>query len=449
MADQPEPQGQPQAAPAAERPSTPAPPQPPAPTAALVPAATALATQRAGTMQQAFQGLMPTSIGEAFTLAGYLAKSNAIPKSMRAGQRGGGPESVLTVILAGMELGLTPIRALQSITNISGTLAMRADLQLALARKGGVLVFYDEGYEVKGKTDANLKRRLELAHPKLDPDHVELAYEKILAAIQDMPAGKPYAWAFGQRVGDPAPHLRTFTWADAEVAFTYDEDPEKPDGPKVKKPLSQKFNYQAFPGDMYPKRARTRLLQILGSDVLAGLPAVEALEGGQAFIEAESVTDGPSDADNLLAEIEADDPEMATTIRNGFTQLRMGTAKQLQKLVQFRDKPADLVEWLKNEWAARHGRERKREDVLGGDGQQQPAPAGTSQPAPVQDGQVIEDPKPAAGGTNPPPAETKPAPAEAERPAADTKPPAPETPPAGKGSKARDLADRFKRGVTF
>ena len=446
MPDPTDTQGAVPVAPPAERPSVPPPTPPPTHSPAgqaLVPATTALATQRAGTMQQAFQGLMPTSIGEAVTLAGYLAKSNAIPKSLRAGQRGGGTEAVLTVVLAGMELGLTPIRALQSITNISGTLAMRADLQMALVRRDKVLAFYDEGFEVKGKTDANLQRRLALI-PKVDPDHVELAYEKIQAAIQDVPAGKPYAWAFGQRAGDPIPHLRTFTWVDAETAFTYDEDQDNPDGRKVKKKLSEKFNYQAFPADMYPKRARTRLLQILASDTLAGLPAVEALEGGQMVIDAEAVTDGPSDADHLLAEIEATDPEAATTIRNGFTQLRMGAAKQLQKLVQFRDKPADLIAWLKDEWAARHGKERKRDDVMS-------TPAnGAAAPQPVQDGQVIEDPKPAAPETIPAPADTKPAPAATNAaPAATNAPSGEPPPPTGKGSKARNLADRFKAGVTF
>ncbi len=99
----------------------------------------ALVAARNQTMALAFSGLVPTTIGEAVVLCTNLAKSDAIPKGLR-----GKPESILTVVMAGLEINLTPIRAIQSITNISGNLCMKSDLQLALVRRSGLLVYFDE-----------------------------------------------------------------------------------------------------------------------------------------------------------------------------------------------------------------------------------------------------------------------------------------------------------------
>lgn len=411
-----------------------------------------LATQRAGVMQTAYRGLIPTSIGEAFILAGYLAKSNSIPKSLRTGSTGGGPESVLTVILAGMELGLSPIKALQSITNISGTLCIKADLQLGIAR--GILAFYDEGFEEKGRTDSNVGRRVTLGLKRpllaagLDEDQVaeqiELVIAKIMAAAQPLPEGKPYGWAMGIRQGQVQAHVRTFTWADAEAAVIYEKDEDNPGAPKERKPLSQKFNYKSFPGDMYPKRARTRVLQILANDVLAGLPAVEQLEGGQ-IIDAEfTVNHGDGDdVDTLMAAIRDEDAEAATTVEAAFTQLRMGRGAQLQKLTQFKGKPKELVTWLKDEWAGRKGKGRVHPDVLSGEpaganaaggsaGAQQPA-ASSRAADPKSAGGSLSDlaaqatAKAAEAETAARAAGPKPVEREPDPPVAETNQPGPET----------------------
>lgn len=406
------------------------------PSQALVPASTALAIERAGTMQTAFQGLMPTSIGEVALLSQHLAKSSAIPGGMK-----GQPDTVFTIVWAGMELGLTPIRALQSISNISGTLCMKADLQLALAKSKAVLGFWEEGFEERGKTDGNLADRIQLTFklakiPDFE-DQAVLTIQKITAVTSDLKPGNPYGWAVGCRTGDPRIQVRTFTFADAERAIIYEKDEGNPNGPREKKPLSQKFNYKSFPGDMYPKRARTRLLQILASDVTNGLPAVETLEGGQVIdAEYSRVEDEASGdtADSLLAAVEVEHPELGMAIRNGFKQLTMNQAKQLQKLTQFKGKPNDLLEWMKTEYANRKGVPRHQADVLGqpGDTPQQPA---TTQAPPVQDAQVIEEPQ----------QQTQ---QQTEQPAA-AGPESVKEEPKKKASKTGDLAARFKAGATF
>jgi hypothetical protein len=80
----------------------------------------------------------------------------------------------------------------------------------------------------------------------------------------------------------------------------------------------------------------------------------------------------------------------------------VGRAARLQKLVQFKGKPKDLVAWLKDEYAHRKGVDRAHPDVLSG----QPAKAADAKPAaatvepkaqpgPIIDAEVADD-RPAA-----------------------------------------------------
>jgi hypothetical protein len=140
--------------------------------------------------------------------------------------------------------------------------------------------------------------------------------------------------------------------------------------------------------------------------VLAGMPAVESLED---VIDAEVVRDVPAESfphrDGLLGEIAEQDSNLALQIKRGFEQLSMNDARQLQRLVEFRGKPADLLAWLKDEWAARQGSGRKKADVLGVD----PGKPGGDHTVKVtvQNGQVVDvEHKPTP---EPTPAPTKPA----------------------------------------
>lgn len=293
-------------------------------------------TGRQTAMTTAFQGLIPTSIGEAYTLANYLAKSQAIPKFYR-----GKPDTVLTVILAGLEVGLTPIRSLNNLTNISGNLGMKADLQLALVRRSGLLGYYDEGFEVRGETDTDLATRTQDG-------------PKILALVKTIPGGKPYGWATAGRKG-AGEHLttRTFTWIDAETAEIWErEDDGDGGGGRKKSKLSAKFNYVAFPGDMYPKRARGRVLQITHSDVLAGMLSTEAMEGGQVpVIDVESEpADTPDDLLGAMTDGQRD------AVSAGFDFLKFSSARRLQKLVEYRGRADDLATWLRDEAGQRTGK---------------------------------------------------------------------------------------------
>lgn len=84
------------------------------------------------------QGVQLASIDEAFRFAKAVVASGFAPRGMEK------PESVMIAIQLGMELGLTPMAALQNTAVINGRPAIYGDAALALVRASGQLVTYTE-----------------------------------------------------------------------------------------------------------------------------------------------------------------------------------------------------------------------------------------------------------------------------------------------------------------
>lgn len=377
-----------------------------APDQALIPAQPrppgAVMTSRQATMATAFKGLIPTSIGEAQTLAAALAKSEVIPKALR-----GKPDDCFVVIMTGLELGLSPLQAVNNISIISGNLSLKANLQLAIVRQSGLLTYWDEGFD---QTSQN-------------PDDW-------------------FGWAEVSRQGvvDPADpkklkvFRREFGVRQAKRVRTYENQRDIT--------LDQKTNYQNWPDRMYPYRARSWVLEAVFGDVLKGLPSTEGLVDGQV-IDAEFTVDQNArhdDIDALMAAIVDQDADLATGIEAGFDALKLSPARRLQKLVEFKGKPKDLLVWLRDEYGQRAGKGK----------------AGTERQA-KEAAQVLNGPTPAPDAgqatTAPDPDPTPQAPVEVT-PAAQPGP-TPDT-PATAGAKARQAAavaksfrDTFKPGATF
>jgi hypothetical protein len=280
---------------------------------------------RSEAMSTAMRGLVPQTLGEAFQLATYLAKSEVIPKSLR--QK---PESVLAVIMQGIELGLTPLMAVNNITIISGNMALKANLQLAIVRNSGLLATWDEGF-VSGPADDDTKT---------------------------------FGWCEVARVGvkDRDGKLkvfrREFSVANAKKVtiedMVWSEERHRMVPSGQTSTLADKDNYQNWPERMYPYRARSWVLESVFGDILKGLPSVEGIEGGQ-IIQAE-VVDVEPDADALLAAIRDASGEVATSIELGFDALAFPPGRRLQKLKEYKDRPADLAEWLRKEYSERRGK---------------------------------------------------------------------------------------------
>ena len=83
-------------------------------------------------------GVQLQSIDEAFRFARAVVASGWAPKGMEK------PESVMIAIQFGMEIGLTPMAALQNMAVINGRPAIYGDAALALVRSSGQLVSYKE-----------------------------------------------------------------------------------------------------------------------------------------------------------------------------------------------------------------------------------------------------------------------------------------------------------------
>jgi hypothetical protein len=73
--------------------------------------------------------LQPGSVDEALRLSKILVASKLLPRGV------GSPEAAFAIILAGRELGLSPMQALRSIHIIEGKPTMSADLMLALVKR--------------------------------------------------------------------------------------------------------------------------------------------------------------------------------------------------------------------------------------------------------------------------------------------------------------------------
>jgi hypothetical protein len=83
-------------------------------------------------------GVQLQSIDEAFRFARAVVASGWAPKGMEK------PESVMIAIQFGMEIGLTPMAALQNMAIINGRPSIYGDAALALVRSSGLLVAYKE-----------------------------------------------------------------------------------------------------------------------------------------------------------------------------------------------------------------------------------------------------------------------------------------------------------------
>jgi hypothetical protein len=88
------------------------------------------------------KSLVPSTIEEAYRIAQAFSKSSFIPQEYR-----GKPDDAFAAITLGMEVGLPPMRSLQSIAVVLGTPCIYGDAQLALVKASGRLAYFNESYQ--------------------------------------------------------------------------------------------------------------------------------------------------------------------------------------------------------------------------------------------------------------------------------------------------------------
>lgn len=158
--------------------------------------------------------LNPKSLDEAIRFAEVLSKSSIIPKDF-----GGNPGNILVAIQWGMELGLQPMQAMQSIAVINGRPSLWGDAVIGLVR-GSPLCEYI--YET---------------------DDGETATCKV------------------KRRGEEE-QVRTFSMADAKTASL----------------LGKQGPWSSYPKRMRQMRARAFALRDVFPDVLRGMPVAEEVQ---------------------------------------------------------------------------------------------------------------------------------------------------------------------------
>lgn len=171
-----------------------------------------------------FTGLVPRTLDEAMNFAAKLSESQLVPKDFV-----GKPGNILVAIQWGMELGLQPMQAMQSIAVINGRPSLWGDAVLALVKAAR---FYD------------------INNDRYSPV-CEYVYEEVAADGLS-------ATCRTKRRGEEE-QSRTFTKADAEKAKLWGKE-----GP-----------WTNYPKRMLQLRARSFCLRDVYPDILRGVHVAE------------------------------------------------------------------------------------------------------------------------------------------------------------------------------
>lgn len=92
--------------------------------------------------------IVPQDFEGAWRIASAVCRAGMAPKGLDA------PEKAMVAIMHGLEVGLTPMNALQSIAVVNGRPTVWGDGAIALARGSGLLEWMEEKFEGEEGTDA-------------------------------------------------------------------------------------------------------------------------------------------------------------------------------------------------------------------------------------------------------------------------------------------------------
>lgn len=185
--------------------------------------AVAMPTRKAQLMAGGIvQAIVPRTIEEAYRLAGAITAADMAPKSYKRDAN-----AVMIGILHGMEVGFTPMAALQSIAVINGMPSIWGDGALSLVQASGLL-------------------------------------ENMKEWIEEDAAGGLVAHCHMKRIGRATWIEQKFSWEDAKIAK-----------------LTGKDTYQQYGRRMLQRRARAWAMTDGFADVLRGLHIREAMPAGE------------------------------------------------------------------------------------------------------------------------------------------------------------------------
>lgn len=163
------------------------------------------------------RAIVPIDFDGAYRIANVVVQAGMAPRTLAS------VEKAMVAILHGLEVGLTPMNALQSIAVINGRPVIWGDGAIGLIRASGLLEFMQETFEGEGPS---------------------------LTAV-----------CIVKRKGEPKPVRGEFSWSDVIRAGLH-----KKEGP-----------WQTYPRRMMQMRARWPLRDVF-ADVLKGLSLREEVE---------------------------------------------------------------------------------------------------------------------------------------------------------------------------
>jgi len=193
-------------------------------------------------------GLVPTTLEEAFRLANAVSQAGLAPYGLNT------PQQVLIAILTGLETGLPPMSAIQSIAIIGNRPSIWGDGLLAIVRRSPLCTYIKEWIEGEGD--------------------------------------KRIAFCETHRKGEPEPVRRSFSAQDAMDAGLWQTQPiikkKSKDGGFYDKPNdSPWFKYKAR---MLQMRARAWCLRDVYADITKGMAVREEMEDLYGRSEPRDVT---------------------------------------------------------------------------------------------------------------------------------------------------------------
>lgn len=230
---------------------------------------------------------VPGTLDEAWRLSQIIAASKMAPKSYESD-----PNRIMVGIMAGLELGLTPFTALQSIAVIGNNPSVWGDGALALVEASGLLEYHHETFD----------------------DRANVATCTV------------------KRLGKPSETIRTFSFEDAKKAGL----------------LGKQGPWQGYPKRMCQMRARAFALRDTFADVLKGIGIAEEVRDHTPIGETRSHSESRPLSAALLRQ-QAEAPEPATidgqyeTVTEGNPFADQGDAQPAEQQEQ------SIPEWVEHD----------------------------------------------------------------------------------------------------
>ena len=253
-------------------------------------------------------GLLPQSFEALYRMANIMSESGLMPKGMES------PEAVFVAVQMGMEVGMSPMQAVQNIAPINGRPSIYGDSVLGLVRSSGLLEYITETIEGEG--------------------------DQMLARV------------IAKRKNEPEPIERVFTVRDAKTAGLWGKQ-----GP-----------WSQYPKRMLQMRARSWALRDGFGDVIKGLqiaghsePAIDLKPDGDQYVAAESEEPGPvrpvvsDDKVNELLAKDRDDMDhneklVSSMLRKDPKFLRYEIETDKRYLLTVKKENLDLYQMVVDHW---------------------------------------------------------------------------------------------------